>query len=213
MPSRICGAELGHGAEVEQDDRPVGLDEHVPGVRIGVVDAVDEDHLAVEAHDAPRDVLLVDAERVERGDVADLHALDERRGEHARGAQLADGAREDDARVVGEVLRDALDVVGLEGEVELLRQELPDLVVVGVEPLHGDEELHDLHDAADRLQIEPHDPVDVAVLHLDADALPVDELGLVHLPERRARDRLALERAELLMRVAELALERSAISA
>ena len=46
--------------------RAVLLDEHVPGVRIGVVDAVDEDHLAVEADEALRDVLLVDAERVER---------------------------------------------------------------------------------------------------------------------------------------------------
>ena len=82
-------AELGHGAEVEQDDRAAGLGQHVPRVRIGVVDAVDEDHLAVEPHDPPGDVLLVDAERVEPGDVADLHALDERRGQDAPGAQLA----------------------------------------------------------------------------------------------------------------------------
>ena len=114
------------------------------------------------------------------------------------GAHLANGPREDDARVVGEVLRDPLDVVGLEREVELLGQELADLVVVRVQPLHGDEELDDLHDAADRLEIEPHDPVDVAVLHLHADALAVDQLGDVHLPERRARDRLAIERAQLL---------------
>src|ERR1019366_10089128 len=53
--------ELGDGAEVEQDHRAVGLHEEVPRVRIRVVDAVHEDHLAVDAHDAPPDVLLVDA--------------------------------------------------------------------------------------------------------------------------------------------------------
>ena len=38
--------ELGHRAEIEQHELAVGADQHVPGVRIGVVDAVDEDHLA-----------------------------------------------------------------------------------------------------------------------------------------------------------------------
>src|ERR1019366_844401 len=199
--------ELGDGSEVEQDDRAVRLDQEVPGVRIRVVDAVDEDHLAVEAHDPPGHVFLVDAERVEPRDVADLHALDERRGQDALGADLTHRAREDDGRISGEVRGDALDVVGLEREVELLRQELLDLMVVRVEALNGHEELDDLHDAADGLQIQPHDAVDVAVLHFHADALPVDELRHVHLPERGARDRLAIERRESAHAIAELALE------
>ena len=37
---------------------------------------------------------------------------------------------------------------------------------------------------------------------------PSIELGDVHLPERRARDRLAVERAQLLHALAELTLER-----
>src|SRR5207237_4246049 len=48
-PLAHAGAELRHGAEVEEDDLAAGLDQQVPGVRIGVVDAVDEAHLAVEA--------------------------------------------------------------------------------------------------------------------------------------------------------------------
>src|ERR1019366_1776018 len=101
--------ELGDGAEVEQDHRAVGLHEEIPRVRVRVVDAVDEDHLAVDAHDAPRDVLLVDAERAEAGAVADLHALDERRRQDALRAHFANRSGEDDGRVLGEVRRDALD--------------------------------------------------------------------------------------------------------
>ena len=81
-------------------------------------------------------------------------------------------------------------------------------MVVGVEPLHRHEPLHDRHDAADGLEIEPHDLVDVAVLHLDRDARPVLELRLVHLAERRAGERAPLEaREELVDRPAELGLD------
>ena len=87
-------AELRHRAEVEEHDRPVLPDEHVPGVRIGVVDAVDEDHLAVEAHEADGHVLPVHAERAQGGEVARLHALDERRHEHALACRARGRARE-----------------------------------------------------------------------------------------------------------------------
>ena len=83
MPVAHRRRQLGHGAEIEEDQRAVGADEHVPGVRIGVVDAVDEDHLAVGAHEPVRQILLVDAQRVDGADVADLLAVDERRRDHA----------------------------------------------------------------------------------------------------------------------------------
>ena len=67
-------------------------------------------------------------------------------------------------------------------------EQLFDLVVVRVEPLHGHEPLHDRHDAADGDEIEPHDLVDVVVLHLHRDARAVVRLRLVDLAERRARD-------------------------
>ena len=96
-----------------------------------------------------------------------------------------------DARL--EVHRDALDVVGLAREIELLGEEPFDLVVVGVEPLHGHEPLHDHHDAADRHEIQPHHLVDVFVLDLHRDAQAVFRLRLVDLAERRARDARAVE--------------------
>ncbi len=152
-----------------------------------------ENHLAIQAHEAPRDFLLVDAQRVQGGGVAHFHALDERGREHALRAELPHRLRNDEPLGAREVLRDTLDIVGLEREIELVRQELFHLVVVSVEPLHRDEPLHDPHDAADGPQVEPDDAVDVAVLHLDADALAVDESRRVHLSERRARQRFAVE--------------------
>ena len=71
------------------------------------------------------ELLAVDAQRVERRDVADLHALDERRGEHAARRQLARSTR--GKTTVGslrEVRRDALDVLRLALEVELLGDHL-----------------------------------------------------------------------------------------
>jgi hypothetical protein len=113
--------------------------------------------------------------------------------------QLGDDAREDDFRIGGEVLREPLDVLRLAREIELLGDHLADLVVVGVEALHRHEDLHDAHDAADRLEIEPRDRVDVPMLHLDGDARAVLQIGLVHLPERRARDGPAFEAAKELI--------------
>ncbi len=196
MPSRICGLSSATAPKSSRTIAAAGLDQHVPRVRIGVVDAVDEDHLAVErARGAARRPSC--RSRARRGAATSLIFTPSTnvvvRTRPVQSSRTGPGKMT--RASLGEVLRDALDVVGLEREVELLRQELADLVVVRVEPLHRHEELDDLHDAADRLQIEPHDPVDVAVLHLHADALAVDELGDVHLPERRARDRLAIERA------------------
>ncbi len=182
--------------KIQQDQRAVASHEQIPGVRIGVVDAVDEDHLAIRADEPAREILLVDAERVDAREVADFLPLDERRRDHLVRRELANGHREDHAIVPREILLDALDVVGLAREVELLVKQRLDLVVVRVEPLHGHEPLHDRHDAADGDEIELHHLVDVFVLDLHRDAAAVLRLRLVDLSERRARDARAIEALE-----------------
>ncbi len=100
-PSRNSGylahlrRELSHGAEIEEDQLAAGADEHVPGVGIGVIEAVDEDLLTEHLDDAPGQLAAVDPLLLHRGDVADLHALDEGRHHHAPGAQalLREGKR------------------------------------------------------------------------------------------------------------------------
>ena len=94
---------------------------------------------------------------------------------------------------------------GLALEIELLGDHLANLVVVGVEPLHRNEHLHDGHDPADGLEIEPRDLIDVLVLHLDRDASPVEKVSLVYLTERSAGQRTSLEpREHLIDRTSEI---------
>ena len=130
MPSRIGCESSATAPKSSSTKSPSRVDQDVPGVRIGVVDAVDEDHLAVDADEAARELLLVDAHRVEAREVGELLPFDERRREHAARRELAHRHREVDARVLLEVRRDLLDVVGLAVEVELLPQQVLDLVVV-----------------------------------------------------------------------------------
>jgi hypothetical protein len=165
-------------------------------VRIGVVDAVDKDHLAKDGDDLPGEGSSIDAGRVEGRDIADLDALDEGGGHHAPRAVAFNGAREEDLRLLEEVIGDARDVLGLAEEVELLRDHRPHLVVVGVHPLDGDEDGDDGHDAADGGEVEPDDLVDVAVLDLDGHARAVFEAGLVDLAEGGAGDGLFAEAVE-----------------
>jgi hypothetical protein len=114
MPSRMLALS---SATAPKSSKTMAPHEHVSGVRVGVIDAVDEDHLAVQAHQASRHVLLVDSESAKRGDIARLDPLDEGRREHAPSAELAHRLREDDALVRREVACDSLDVVRLEREV------------------------------------------------------------------------------------------------
>src|SRR5262245_10407135 len=91
---------------------------------------------------------------------------------------------------------DLLDVVGLLREIELLEDHAPDLRVVRLEPADPRDELHDAEDAANRGKIEPHDAVDVRMLHLDRDPPSIRQPRPVYLCERRTRNRYALELGE-----------------
>ena len=176
--------ELGHSAKVEKDDRATRVDEHVSGVRIGVIQAVGEDHLAVKCAPALRATSFLSKPSASMPTMSlTLRPSTNVEVSTRRSRSFPDGDREADARVVFEVFRDALDVVRFEGEVELLPEQLLHLVVVGVEPLDGDEPLHDRHDATDGAEIEPDDLVDVGVLNLHRDARAILEARLVHLTE------------------------------
>jgi hypothetical protein len=69
-------------------------------------------------------------------------------------------------------------------------------VVVGVEPLHGHEPLHDGDDAANGLEIEADDLLNVLVLDLHGDAPALFRARRMDLTEGSAGDRLPLEVVE-----------------
>ena len=154
--------------------RSAARHQQVPGVRIGVIDAVDEDLLAVGL-DAPggrprRDRPPAPASRVE---VADLGPVDPLGGQHARRRELRDHPRE--ARTFGPRPAKLAAICAMASAsravVELGQDHLADLAVDGVEALVGHEPAEQIEDAAQRPQVGPDDLLDVGVLHLDRDLL------------------------------------------
>ena len=93
-------------------------------MRIGVVEAVREDHLEIHAAPAPGEFDAVRAGCFERRAVADLNPLEAFHGENARGGALRDHGREVHGGIALEVLREAFEVAPLVGEVELAQERL-----------------------------------------------------------------------------------------
>src|SRR5260370_41808788 len=112
---------------------------------MGVVNAVEADNLGVQSCEASCDVCLVEAEGAERSGIAQLEALDERRRENTRCTKLSNRLGEDHALVARKVFPYAFDVVTLEAEVELLRQDLFAFKIVGIRPLTRHNPSHDPH--------------------------------------------------------------------
>ena len=74
--------EHADGTEVDEYDRAVGPDKDVSRMRIGVVDAVDEDHSAVRRDDSLSERTAVETARGERLEIGDLRAVDELGRQH-----------------------------------------------------------------------------------------------------------------------------------
>ena len=124
---------LGDGAEVEDDDerltlRPL-LDEEVPRVRVGVEVAVDEELLVEGLHEARREPGAIEPHAVDLVEAGDLHPLHEGHGEDVGRGPLVHDGRKEDVRLVGEVLRHALDARGFVQVVGLAPQEVDERTV------------------------------------------------------------------------------------
>ena len=205
------GGDLGDRAEIEERDRRragvVGADEEIPGVRIGVIDAVGEDLLAVELDDLTGEMPAVDLELL-RGDlVGDLEAGLEVGDQHAVGRQLLDDRRERDVRAAHEVRGDPRRVARLGLVVELLHHDRADLAIQLVEPLVRHEPLDDVEDPAQRVEVAADDLLDVGVLHLDRDLGAVDQAREVDLPDRGRGERALVELREHLLGAATVLLD------
>jgi hypothetical protein len=98
-----------------------------------------------------------------------------------------------------EVRGDARHVLGLGPVVELLHHDRADLAMELLEPLVRDEPLDDLEDAAQRVEIAPHDLFDIWILNLDGDLRAVVHARDVDLTDRRRGDRPALDVREQLL--------------
>src|SRR5215510_12175040 len=197
--------DLGDGAEVEKHDGrrlavDAGPDDQVPGVRVGVVDTVGEDLLAVDLDDLARELAAVEPELLDAEAIGDLAAGLEVGDQDARGGQLVDDPGEADVGAALEVGRDPLGVVGLGLVVELVHDDRADLAVQLGQALIGNEPADDPEDPAQGVEVAAHDLLDVGVLDLDRDLGAALQVRHVDLTDRRRGDRPVLEAGEQLVR-------------
>ncbi len=188
-----------HDPEIDDDDRPRGIDEHVSGVQVGVKKAVAE-HL-IEKGAGGFCQQLVDAVPggEQRGAVVDADAGDPRQRQHPAAGALPVDLRHAKARIAGEIFGELGPGRGLEAQIHL-------------ESDHFGQGLNDL----DRLQppqrrvkpldpaCEPQEQVEVAgeglgdprPQHLDRDLAAVGGFGEMDLGDRGGGDRGFVERCE-----------------
>ena len=199
----VLVGQLPDHAEVDEADLLRRLEHHdVRGVRVGMEEAVAEDHVHPRLGDQVREPLpLLDGIRV-RVEIPELNALEQLEREDPRARVAPEDPGHAHVRVPGEVTVELLGVSRLHPVVELLADGAGEFV----DERDGVDELERLHAVANetrRLIHELEVGFDLArrirPLHLDGDAASVRERRPVHLADRRGGDRLLLEVEEELL--------------
>jgi hypothetical protein len=190
----VCEIEAGvaveppHDAEINDDDRAVGVDKHVSGMKIGVEEPVAE-YLVEERFGRPLQQIFEPVPGSENcRSIIDTNASDPLQGKHgAAGAQPID-ARDSEIGIAREILAELGGCRSLESQIHL-------------ESDHLGERLHDLN----RLQPakrglkpfgqprEPKKKIEIASerlgnarpQHLDSNLVPVRRTGEMDLGDRR----------------------------
>ena len=211
QPLHVLVGELADEAEVDEADPAAVEHEHVRRMRVGVEEAVPEDHLHPGVGDPVGQLAAgVDRRRLEL-EIGELHALEVLERQHPHAGVVPVDLGHDDGVRVREVAPERVGVPRLELVVELLADEARELVdeVVDVDEV---ERADALPDQAGGLVEEGEVVLDltrrVRPLHLDDDLVAVRQHRPVHLADRRGCDRRLAELDErLLERQAELALD------
>ena len=185
-------ADPGHHAQIDQRETAVGGQQHVPRVRVGVDEAVDQDLVEVGVEElggqgAP--VVSLAGERAERADVA---AIDQVHRQHERGGVVVDRLGDDDAVVGGEVRAEQAEVGGLEPVVELGHDRAAELLDHAAEPVaapHLGVTVDELGELLDDLHVLDDLLAHAGPLDLDGDGAAVAQHCPVHLAERGAGHR------------------------
>ena len=185
-----------HARVDEGEDAGVEADDDVAGMRVGVEEAVDQQHL-----DRGADGRVGDRHRVEAGGddrlaVGRGDAVDELHRDHALRGQVPVDLRNVDAVDPVEVLCEAARVVRLDRVVELEQQRAAELrhhLLDADVARRARAPLHRVRRAAEDLQVRLDLVLDPRPLQLDHDVASVLEGRAMHLRERRGRERLRAE--------------------
>ena len=199
--------DAAHDAEVEEHDAALIVDIQVAGVQVAVEQAVPQAALE-EAEQQGLDQLgAVESGLADGGDVIDADALHPLHRQHLLGGVVPVHLRHPDVfaqwrRV--QVRDPGVHRLRLEAEVQLLGQVVAEVGdhVLGGQPAAQLGQLHGLGEALEDLQIGGHPAADARPLDLDHDLLAAVQGGVVHLGDRRRRERLLVEAGEQLRRIA-----------
>ena len=123
--------------EVDQPEPAVGQHHDVPGMRVGVVAAVDEHLLQHRAQERVGELDGGRAHGEEVARVAHAAAVEPFHHEDARGREVVEHARDTHGRVLGQVRADLRRVAGLDAVVELLLEAVAELLGEVDDPVVG----------------------------------------------------------------------------
>src|SRR5690606_22369276 len=197
VPGGSCQAQ--RHPPVEEHDASLGIDDDVARVRIGVHEAVDEEHPEVDLDQDLHDAAELELARGEALDEAvDLVAVDPLQDEDAAPRELLVDAGRAHAPVLGEDLAECRDVLGLAPEVDLLpdpNAELPDDGGERPDVVVGEEDVQEEEDPERDVEVDGDEGLDAGSQDLDGDILAGHPCA-VHLAEARGGDRLAVEGLE-----------------
>ena len=185
----------GH-AEVDHRDAVAGQIEHVARMRVGVEEAVHQDHLQHRVGAALREEPGVEPGALDRREVVPRDALDALLHVHRGARPLREHARDEDVRIVLEVAREALDVARLRGEVELAQERAPEFLDHAdrlIASRLGQLALDELREVPEDAQVGLDLRLDARPPHLEHHRCPVDEGRAVHLRDRRRAEGRAVE--------------------
>ena len=186
-------------AEIDQGDAPVGFDEEVARVRVGVEEAVPEHHLGHRTGRAGRQGRTVGPGGIEPRQVVDLQPVHPLQGQHPGGGGLPEDPGDTDGVVVGEVRRETFGVASF-GEVVQFRPQrggellgnAGQVVVGGGLPMAAGPGGHVLQD----LQVFLDLCGDPGSTRLDHDLGAVGQAGRMGLPQGCTGQRFFIEGGE-----------------
>ena len=198
LPTRVV-AQLPRSAEVGERDASVGRGEEIPRMRVGMVEAVDEDLFVVADDALPGDLVAVDAVRVQLLEPVERDALHALEREDGRGRALPVHLWKEDVVVALEHVSEPLGVARLVYVVAFPLDRVRELVdqahhVVAAPQIGAALDAGRL--GAEDVEVGRDDRFDARPLHFDRDRLPVVEHRHVHLADARRSGRNLRELGE-----------------
>ena len=160
---------------------PSASSDQISRVRIGVVEAVVEDHFEVHLGAVAGDQREIELRFVRESRIGEPPAVEPLHREHALRGELGVAARDADVRVAAEVAGELVEVAGLAGEVELAADDAAEFGDHRLRPVGRElgQHLGELGETGQDVEVDVHAALDAGVLHFH------DDIGAAAASARR----------------------------